>query len=119
MLTSLEMVNTAVSALNEKKARDIKVLKTEELTTIADYFVICTANSTTHIKTLSDEVTKALEDRGENPLRIEGHRGGGWVLVDFGCVVVHLFLKDIREFYAIEHLWNDAPEVDISGVISE
>lgn len=119
MLTSLEMAKIAVKSLNEKKARDIKVLKTHDLTTIADYFVICTANSTTHIKTLSDEVTKALEEKGENPLRIEGHRGGGWILVDFGCLVIHLFLKDIREFYAIEHLWNDAPEIDISDIISE
>ena len=119
MLTSLKMAELAVKSLDDKKAKNIKVLKTQDVTSIADYFIICTANSTTHIKTLSDEVTKALETNGENPLRIEGHRGGGWVLVDFGCIVVHLFLEEIREFYSIERLWNDAPVVDVSELITK
>ncbi len=119
MMTSLDMAKLAVKALDDKKAKNIQILKTQDLTSIADYFIICTANSTTHIKTLSDEVTKVLEEGGENPLRVEGHRGGGWVLVDFGCVVVHLFLQEIREFYALEHLWNDAPVVDVSELITK
>ena len=105
MLTSFEITENVVKALDSKKGSNIKVLKTGDLTVIADYFVICTANSTTQIKTLSDEVAKVLSEKGEPPIRVEGYRSGGWVLVDFGCVIVHLFLKEIREFYALERLW--------------
>ncbi len=114
MLTSLEVAELAVKTLDSKKAKDIKVLKTMDITVLADYFVICTAGSTTQIKTLSDELDKVLKEKGEPPLRTEGYRNGGWVLIDFGSVVVHIFLKDIREFYSLERLWRDAPEIDIN-----
>jgi ribosome-associated protein len=119
MLTSLEMAKLAVQALDNKKASDIKLLKTQDVTVLADYFIICTAGSTTQIKTLADEVEKVLKENGEPPIRTEGHRAGGWVLVDFGCLVVHLFLSEIRAFYSLERLWGDAPEVDISDIIHE
>ena len=119
MLTSKEMAEIAVKALDDKKAQDIKVLATKDLTVLADYFIICTATSSTHIKTLSDEVEKQLEEHGETSLRREGYRDGGWVLVDFGCLVIHLFTKEVREFYSLERLWSDAPELDISPLITE
>ena len=119
MLSPLEMAELAIKALDSKKAKDIKLLETKSLTVLADYFIICTAASTTQIKTLSDEVDKILKEQGEPPLRTEGYRAGGWVLVDFGCLVVHLFLKDIREFYSLERLWADAHEIDISKLITE
>lgn len=119
MMSSLEITQEIVKTLDSKKALDIKALATGDITVIADYFVICTANSTTHIKTLSDEVQKALTEMGEPPIRSEGYRSGGWVLVDFGCVVVHLFLKETREFYSLERLWGDAPELDISKIVTE
>ena len=118
MLSPIEIAEFVVKALDSKKAKDIVLLKTREVTILADYFVICTANSTTQVKTLSDEVEKILEENGERPLRREGHRSGGWVLIDFGCVVVHLFLKDSREFYNLERLWSDAEDVDTSAMIS-
>lgn len=114
MLTSLEVAQEAVKVLDSKKARDIVLLKTHDITVLADYFLICTATSTTHVKALSDELEKALKDKGEAPLRTEGYRAGGWILVDFGCVVCHIFLDDTRKFYNLEHLWGDAPKVDIS-----
>ena len=113
MLSPREVAKLTVDALEEKSARDIKVLKTENLTVLANYFVICTATSTTHIKTLTDEVEKMLEERGETLRRKEGYRSGGWVLLDFGCVVVHLFLEEIREFYNLERLWGDAEVVQL------
>jgi len=113
MLTSLEVAELAVRVLDGKKAKDIRVLETKDITVLADYFIICTAGSTTQIKTLADEVDKALKEKGEHTLRTEGYRGGGWVLVDFGSVVVHLFLKDIREFYSLERLWR-GPESEVS-----
>ena len=119
MLTPLEVSKIAVSALDAKKATDIKLLETKDLTVLAEYFIICTATSTTQIKTLSDEVQKVLEENGEKPLRTEGLRSGGWILVDFGCLVVHLFLKDIREFYSLERLWVDAKTINIDALLQE
>ena len=113
MLNSIEIAKLAAQALDSKKAIDIQVLETRNLTVVADYFVICTANSTTQIKTLTDEVEKILEQNGEKALHTEGYRAGGWVLIDYGCVVVHLFLKEMREFYSLERLWGDAPEVEV------
>jgi len=113
MQTPAQIAEQIVRALEEKKAKDIKVLKTDKLTVLADYFVLCTGTSTTHIKTLTDEVEKRLKEAGEPALRREGYRSGGWVLLDFGCVIVHLFLEDTRKFYALERLWGDAEEVQI------
>ena len=118
MLTPKEIAGLVVNALDNKKAQDIKLLRTRDITILADYFVICTANSTTQLKTLSDEVEISLKEKGETPLRREGHRSGGWVLVDFGCVVVHLFLRESREFYTLERLWSDAEDIDVSALIS-
>ena len=114
MLTPKEIADITIRALDNKKAQEIKLLRTYDVTILADYFIICTASSTTHMKTLSDEVEKALKKVGEAPLRIEGHRNGGWVLLDFACVIVHLFLKDAREFYTLERLWSDAEDIDIT-----
>ena len=119
MLNPSEIAGFIVNALDNKKARDIKLLKITQITILADYFVICTCTSTTQLKTLSDEVEKVLKEKGEIPLRREGHRSGGWVLIDFGCVVAHLFLQETREFYTLERLWGDAEDVDISAMVRE
>ena len=119
MITPKEMAELAVKALDSKKARDIKLLKTTDITVLADYFIICTAGSATQIKTLSDEVDRVLTEQGEPSIRVEGYRNGGWVLVDFGCLIVHIFLQEIREFYDLERLWSDAEDVDISALITE
>lgn len=117
MLTPYEMTQIAVRALDEKSARDIKILHTTELTVLADYFVICTATGSPHVKTLTDEVDKALSEAGEPPRRREGYRGGDWILLDFGCLIVHIFQKETREFYNLERLWADAGEVDLSTLL--
>ncbi len=119
MLTSTEIMELAVKAIDSKKGRDLKVLYIRDLSTIADYFVICTANSPTQIKAIADEVERVLELAGEPPRRMEGKRDGGWILLDFSVVVIHIFLKEMREFYSLERLWGDAPETDISGLIKE
>ena len=117
MMTPKQVAEKIVKALDDKKARDIKLLKTDDLTVLADYFVICTAGSTTQIKTLADEVDKVMSEAGEPPLRREGYRSGGWVLLDFGCVVVHLFMEETREFYNLERLWGDAEEIDVGAIL--
>ncbi len=119
MLTPYELAEEAVKVLDAKKAENIKVLETADVTVLADYFIVCTAGSTTHIKTLSDEVEKRLSELGEPPIRTEGYRAGGWVLVDFGCIVVHIFTEDTRQFYNLEHLWSDAPQKDISALLTK
>lgn len=119
MMTPAELMKMIVKTLDSKKAQDIKVLKTEELTILADYFVICTATSSTHIKTLSEETDKVLSENGEAPLRTEGYRGGGWTLVDFGSVIVHVFTDEVRKFYGLERLWADAEQVDISALVTQ
>ena len=119
MLSAKEIMELAVKALDDLKAQKISVLKTEDVTVLADYFVICTAGSTTQVKSLTDEVEKRLADAGEQSLRREGYRSGGWVLVDFGCVVVHIFLEEMRDFYGLERLWSDAQPVDVTHLIQE
>ena len=116
MLTSYEMASLAVKALDDKQAKDIEVLKTDKQTTLADYFVIGTATATPHLESLSDEVGRRLKEKGEMPRSVEGRRNGAWLLMDYGCVVVHLFLEDARSFYDLEHLWQDAERVEIEGV---
>ena len=117
MLSSYEIARIAVKALDDKQARDIQILKTDKVTVLADYFIICTATSDTHAKTLADETDKLLDQAGEHVLRREGYRSGGWTLLDFGCVIVHIFSEDMREFYALDRLWSDAEKVDVQELL--
>lgn len=116
MLTAEQIAAIAAKALEDKKARDIKVLRTTEQTVLADYFVICNGTSSTHIKALVDEVDKQLSEAGEPPVRREGLRSDIWVLMDFGCVIVHVFMDEARKFYNLERLWSDAEVVDPSSL---
>ena len=116
-MTPKEMALTIAGALDSKKGLDIKVLETGPLTTLADYFVICTATSTTQVKALADECEKVMKEHGELPHHVEGHRGGTWILMDFSSVVVHLFMDEARQFYELERLWKDAAEVDLSDIL--
>ncbi|MCD8322497.1 MAG: ribosome silencing factor [Oscillospiraceae bacterium] len=111
-----EAAKLAVQALADKQASDIRLLKTTELTVLADYFLICTANSTPHVRTLYDEVDKRLSEAGMPPVRREGYRNSNWLLLDFGCLIVHIFQKETREFYNLERLWSDAQEIDIAEI---
>ena len=117
MLTSYEIALLAVKALDAKQARDIQILKTDKVTSLADYFIICTAGSGTHGKTLAEETDKVLSEHGEPPRRREGVRSGGWVLLDFGCVVVHIFSEEMREFYGLDRLWSDAEKIAVDEML--
>ena len=117
MKTPKELALLAARALSDKKGKEIRVMEIAELTTLADYFVICTATSTTQIKAMSDACEEAMEKQGERVHHIEGHRGGTWVLMDFSSVVVHIFMDEARKFYDLERLWGDAQEEDLSQVL--
>ena len=119
MLTPKEIALLAAKALDSKKGLDIKVLETGHLTTLADYFVLCSAHSTTQIKALADVCETELKDAGEPPHHVARHRRGIWILLHFSSVVVHHFNSQAREFYDLERLWSDATPVDLSGVLTE
>lgn len=118
LLSAREIAAIAAKALDDKKAKDIKVLDTSEQTVLADYFVICNGTSSTHIKALVDEVDHQLSEAGEPPIRREGMRSDIWVLMDFGCVIVHIFTDEARKFYNLERLWADSKEVDLLSLQS-
>ena len=119
-MTPKEMATLAVQALDSKKGVDIKVMEVTELTTLADYFVICTGSSNTQINALCVAVEEKLAvEAGEKPLHREGHRDGTWVLLDYGCLAVHVFSQEAREFYDLERLWQDGKPLDLSGVLTE
>ena len=117
-MESYKLAVLLAKALDGKKGGDIKVLKTEGLTTLADYFVLCTATSNTQVKAMSDACEEAAEKNGERAHHIEGHRDGTWVLLDYGCLAVHVFSQEAREFYDLERLWQDGKPLDLSGVLT-
>lgn len=117
MLPAREMAEIAVKALDSKKGKEIRLIRIDKITTLAEYFVICTGTSNTQINALYDAVEKELTEKGEEPLHREGYRGGTWVLLDYGCVVVHVFNDEARKFYSLEHLWADGEEVDLSAIL--
>ena len=117
MVNAKEMALAAAKALDSKKGKDIKLIRIDKITTLAEYFVICTGTSNTQINALCDAVEKELTEKGEEPLHREGYRGGTWVLLDYGCVVVHVFNDEARKFYSLEHLWADGEEVDLSAIL--
>ena len=116
--TPRELALLAAQALSEKKGREIQVLEIADLTTLADYFVIATGTSNTQINALCDEVEKELDQLGEQPIHREGYRGGTWVLLDYGCVAIHVFNEEARAFYGLERLWSDGHALDLTGVLT-
>ena len=119
MLSAKEVAYEVTKALDSKKGMDIKLLRIDEVSSLADYFLICTGTSSTHVKTLCDYAEYTLEQSGEKLLGREGHRGNSWELLDYGSIVVHVFTQEAREFYGLERLWADAEQVDISSIIIE
>ena len=119
MLTAKEVALEVTKALDSKKGMDIKLLRIEKISSLADYFLICTGTSNTHVKTLCDYAEYTMEQLGEPMLGREGHRGNSWELLDFGSVVVHVFTDEARKFYDLERLWADAEVVDLQGIVIE
>ena len=107
MLESKELAGKIKKILEDKKAKEIQVIDITGVTVIADYFIICTGTSTTHIRSLADEVEAKLEEIGRFKLRKEGYDSLRWVLLDYGDVVLHVFHEDDRAFYNLERLWVD------------
>ena len=118
-MTPKEMALLLAQAMDSKKGKDIRVLETDGVTTLADYFVLCSGSSAPQLKALADADEKAMKDHGILPHHVEGHRGGTWILQDYGDVVVHVFDKEARAFYDLDRLWADAKTVDLSDVLAQ
>ena len=119
MLTAKEVAYEVTKALDSKKGFDIKLLKIDKVSSLADFFLICTGTSNTHVRTLCDYAEFTMEQLGEPLLGREGHRGNSWELLDYGSVVVHVFTEEARQFYSLERLWADAEQVDLKGIVIE
>lgn len=118
-MTDREELEIAVKALDSKKANKITALKVDDLTILANYFVIASASSTTQVKALADEVEYQLGEKGVKPKSIEGYQSQNWIVLDYYDIIVHVFLEETRDFYQLERLWADGTPVDISGIIKD
>ena len=119
MTDSENLAREIAKVLDEKKATDILAIRTEEVTIVSDVFVIATGNSSTHTKSLADDVEYEIKKRlGIDPEHIEG-RATGWILLDYGTVLLHIFDKESREYYNLERLWSDAVNLDLSDIITD
>lgn len=119
MRTAKEVAAIAAKTLDSKKGIDLRLIEISDISTLADYFLICTASSNTHVRTLCDAVEEAMDEAGEPMVGREGHRGGTWVVLDFGCVVVHVFTEETRAFYDLERLWQDGKQVSMISLLNE
>lgn len=112
-MNSKDLASKLADLALSKKAENIKILDLRKLTTITDFFVICTGSSDTHVKAVADAVIDGSKDLGEKPWHKEGIAHKSWVLLDYVEVVVHIFLKETRQFYGLDKLWGDAVIAEI------
>jgi len=108
-------VRRAARAALGRKALDLVILDVQALSTVTDYFLICSGRSTTHVESITDAIRDELKADGIRARHAEGMAESGWVLLDYGDVLMHVFLEETRVYYALEHLWGDAPLVDVDG----
>jgi len=106
---TIHLPELIMAAASEKKAQDIVALDMREVSPVTDYFIICSANSTTQVQAIADNIEEKLEEQGIVPIHKEGYRSAHWILLDFSGCVVHVFLEEERRFYNLESLWSDAP----------
>jgi len=118
-LEPLALAEQIVKILDANKAGQIKLLRVNDQTVMTDYFVICTGNSNTHIKSLSGEVEFKLGEMGVTPLGNDGYDSGIWIVMDYESVMVHIFNREQRDFFKLEKLGADAEDVSIENIVTE
>ena len=114
-MTAQAKAQRAARAALDRKAVDLVVLDVQGLSGVTDYFLVCSGRSTTHLKSITDAIREELKEDGVRPLHVEGATESGWVLLDYGDVLMHVFLEDTRAYYALERLWGDAPSISVDG----
>ena len=117
-MTDSELAKAAVRILDKRKAENISAIEITDCTIIADYFVLATATSTTHVKSLSGELEDKLKELGAELHHVEG-RSSGWVLLDYGTVIIHIFTEDQRDYYKLERLWDDGKALDLTEIFEQ
>ena len=115
-MESKEILKIAANALNDKKALDLNAIKVDDLTVLTEYFLMASASSSTHVRSLAEEVEYKLSENGVEPSHTEG-RSTGWILLDYGSVIVHVFNKESREFYNLDKMWNDGIKVELDDIL--
>ncbi len=111
-MTSLEIAQKAAKILDDKLAKDVKILKLEGLTAIADYFVIASGSSISQVKSLTEYLDEGLAKEEIFARKVEGENNADWILSDYRDVIVHIFTEESRQFYSLERLWADAPQIE-------
>jgi len=115
---SKELAKKISAALDDKKAVNVKIIETNRQTIIADYFVVATGTSSTHIRSLAGEIEFQLKDKsGLAPSRINGQESGDWIILDYDSVLAHIFNSEARDYYKLEKLWGDGGSVDVEALI--
>ena len=116
-MNSYEQSILTAKAISSKKGLNIKLIEIGDISSLADYMVIATGTSSTHVKAIADEVEYQLDEAGISVSHIEGYRSNSWILLDYVDVIVHIFSDAAREFYDLERLWQDGKEIDISDIV--
>ncbi|WP_273326687.1 bis(5'-nucleosyl)-tetraphosphatase (symmetrical) YqeK [Vallitalea guaymasensis] len=116
---SMDLLKTALKALDDKLAEDIQVLDIRDLTVIADYFIIAHGNNKSHIKALIDRTDEVLSKNGYEPKQVEGYNSASWILLDYGNIIIHIFSKEDRLFYDLERIWSDGKKIDVKSLIED
>lgn len=116
-MNSYEQSILTAKAISSKKGLNIKLIEIGDISSLADYMVIATGTSSTHVKAIADEVEYQLDNAGISVSHIEGYRSNSWILLDYVDVIVHIFSDEAREFYDLERLWQDGKEIDISDIV--
>ena len=114
-----EALRIAVNAADDKKANDLVILDISKVTSFANYFLLCTGDSSRQMQAIADEVEKKLKEAGIRPSHVEGYQNSEWILLDCMDLVVHIFSKNARAFYDLERLWRDAKRMDASPMIEK
>lgn len=111
-MPGLQKAEKIAAVASEAKAEQITILDLRDLSNITDYFVVFTGTSAIHLRSVGDKIEEALRKEGIKPGQVDGQRGAGWVVFDYGSVIVHAMLKESRELFDLERLWGDAPRID-------
>ncbi|MFG6330818.1 MAG: ribosome silencing factor [Lachnospiraceae bacterium] len=116
---SREMARTAVTALEEKKAKDLKVLDISDVSVLADYFIIASGSNHNQVQAMADEVEEKLGKAGFTPRQVEGYQTANWILMDYQDIIIHIFDEENRLFYDLERIWRDGSLVEKADLESE
>lgn len=116
-MNSLELTKLAVQILDRKKADKLEVIRIADVTILSDYFVIVSANNSTHVKALADDLEFELKKLGRIPQRVEGYQSANWIVLDYQDVIVHVFHEETRNYYNLEKLWSDGEKLNVEELM--